>query len=522
MPAVWLLRAELHGRWRAWLAWVVAAGAVSGLVLAATAGARRADSALERYRAFSHATDVFVGTGAVFGGQGLDLARVRGLPEVAAATRGILPAQDIRARSGRSVSSSVAIEISPDAGNLRAIDRPKLLAGRLPAPERDDEAIADRRAVRILGLGLGDIVHARLQVGRTARPGPAVALRIVGIRPDSSSANTTSFLSTTPAFYRAHGGRALLLAAWRSSLKIRLRHGSADLPAFQRRTERIAGGRDFEFVPVELEVAKMQSPLHLQAEALGIVAALAAFGGLLVLGGGLARMMELKTRKHPMLFALGMTRRQIAWLTIGRAAIAGLAAAAISVPVAIALSPLTPIERARDYEPHPGVAVDGIVLGVGAAIVIAAALLSGLAAAARAVGTRSLPAGAETGSGGSWVAALGRAGLPPPLVAGVRMAAPSSHSPARGPARDGRGSGPGGRARGNGADLLREPLPSAPHSEAVGPHLGLRELPGIRHRARPCEDAFGRFDRRPGLWRGGDARHRRPPRRRRRLRPGEG
>src|SRR4051794_3594982 len=126
MAAVWVLRAELHGRWRAWLALVVAAGVVSGLVLAATAGARRADSALERYRAFSHATDVLVGTGAVFGGQGLDLARVRRLPEVAAATRGILPAQDIRTRSGRSVSSSVAIEMSPEAENLRAIDRPKL------------------------------------------------------------------------------------------------------------------------------------------------------------------------------------------------------------------------------------------------------------------------------------------------------------------------------------------------------------------------------------------------------------
>ena len=47
---------------------------------------------------------------------------------------------------GGSRKNTVAsVEISPDGGNLTTIDRPKVLAGRMPTPTRPDEAIADRR-----------------------------------------------------------------------------------------------------------------------------------------------------------------------------------------------------------------------------------------------------------------------------------------------------------------------------------------------------------------------------------------
>lgn len=424
MAAVRLaLRAELSAHWRRWLGLAVVAGLAGGLVVAAAAGARRTDSALARYLAFSRANDVIVGTGAVFGNQGLDLARIRRLPQVAAAARGILPAQEVRSRTGRDVASTVAIETSPDAANLTTIDRPKLLAGRMPAQTRPDEAVADRRALRLLGVALGDAVQVRVFVGRDARPGPLAPLRIVGVRPDSSSANVTSFLSTTPAFYGARGGSALAVAAWRSALLVRLRHGEADLDAFQREVERIAGGRDFQFTPAGLEAAKMQSPLHLQAQALWITAALGGIGALLLLGQGLARATALASRKHPMMLALGMTRPQLASLALTRVAMIGVAAAVITPAVAIALSPLAPIERARDYEPRPGIAVDALVVSTGTVLVLLAALLGGAIAAASAMRTR--PLGARTADRpmkATRAATLAGAGLPPAIAAGVRMA----------------------------------------------------------------------------------------------------
>ena len=98
------LRAELRVRWRSWLVLALLAGLLGGVLAATLACARRTDSVVARYRRSSLATDVIVGNGGNFGNQGLDLARVRRLPQVVASHRGVLLAARVRSRAGADVS----------------------------------------------------------------------------------------------------------------------------------------------------------------------------------------------------------------------------------------------------------------------------------------------------------------------------------------------------------------------------------------------------------------------------------
>ena len=431
------LRAELRGRWRAWFLLALMAGLMGGAVIATAVCARRTDTALDRYRSFSRAPDVYVGTGLTFGLQALDLAGIRRLPQVRAVSRGVLPNADVLRGGGGDVDAPVQLEVLPDPDGLEVVDRPKLLAGRLPTPGHPDEVVADARAMRTAHLALGDTLTVRLRLGRRAVAGTPIALRIVGVRPDMSPEEAGSFVSATPgSFYRAHGGSRIAVAALRNALKVRLWHGTADVPAFERGAERLAHGHDFQFTPFDVGARTMQSGLHLQAQALWAAAILGVSALWLLTGQGVARMLERGTRNDPTLLALGMTLGGLRRLALARALLIGGMVVAVTLPVAVGLSPLGPFGRARDLEPDPGISIDPAVLIGGAAVVLLGALLPGVIAALRAGRTRTFPvvrAGAGARPTAGDVAA--RAGLPPVLVTGTRIALPSRRSPTRGSAR---------------------------------------------------------------------------------------
>ncbi len=306
------LRAELRVRWRSWLALAVLAGLLGGVLAATLACARRTESVVARYRRSSLAADAIVGNGGDFGNQGLDLARVRRLPQVAASHRGMLLDATVHSRSGADVSTWVKVEVNPGSRGDEAIDRPRLLAGRRPRADRPDEAVADRSALARLGVALGERVRIRIQEGRLARPGPTAIIRIVGVRADLLSQGIHHVRHGDAGVLPRYGGRQMALAAPRNAVKVRLRRGSRDVPAFQREVERLAQGRDFQFTPEDLEAAKLQSGFHLLAQTLRVVAALGAVALLLLLAQAIARTIELETRRHPVLIALGMTRTQLA------------------------------------------------------------------------------------------------------------------------------------------------------------------------------------------------------------------
>ena len=68
------LRADLRTRWVSWLAVALAIGLAGAIVLTAAAGARRTGTAFERFRAESHADDLYISAG---GPSDPDVAEVR-------------------------------------------------------------------------------------------------------------------------------------------------------------------------------------------------------------------------------------------------------------------------------------------------------------------------------------------------------------------------------------------------------------------------------------------------------------
>src|SRR5215207_283900 len=86
MGIVWYrFRAEARRGWRAWLVLGILIGLGSGVVLALFAGARRAESAIERFGAQANPFDVQVisGVPGLFDFAAVDLDQVAALPGVA-------------------------------------------------------------------------------------------------------------------------------------------------------------------------------------------------------------------------------------------------------------------------------------------------------------------------------------------------------------------------------------------------------------------------------------------------------
>ena len=436
-------RAELRSRWRAWLALGLLAAVAGGLLVAMAAASRRTATAFDRFLASANAADVYVATGIAFGEKTLDLDRVARLPQVAASERRLLLAYIARSRTGRSLYNqgpgSLEVQVPSDGRRVATVDRPKLLQGRLPDPSRPNEALADSRSIRYMGLELGDATTMRFASRRavwgdepwrlTSDPrktnvGPLVRVRIVGVAAHWKSDVDAGYLHLTPAFYRAYGGRRL--GSWMEESLIRLEGGQTDLPEFKAALDRLAGTSNYGLFEPSASLPRVQRSIDLQAQALLLLTAFGAAAGLLLVGQALVRQAQLEAAAHPTLRALGMTRAQLVALGTVRAAIIALPAAVLSALLAFLLSPLAPVGRARELEPDPGFDLQAPVLGVGAGAVFATILVIGAlgtawaARAARAGSTPAAPGGVERTS--SVASALAKAAWPPPVAAGVRMA----------------------------------------------------------------------------------------------------
>jgi hypothetical protein len=155
----------------------------------------------------------------------------------------------------------------------------------------------------------------------------------------------------------------------------------------------------------------VERSLDLQARALRLAGGLGTVAALILLAQALMRQAEHAAGDHPTLRAIGMSRSQLTTVGIARAAVVATGAAAAAMVTAIALSPLTPIGRARELELQPGIDVDVSALATGAAAILVAVLAAGALAAVR-TGPPRRPRARTT--------ALN---LPPTMLAGLRPAA---------------------------------------------------------------------------------------------------
>jgi ABC-type lipoprotein release transport system permease subunit len=430
------LRAELAARWKALTGVVLLLGLSGGVVLAASAGARRTETAYDRMLAAQNAADVTI---ADDGTLELDvpLEEIIGLPQVASHARASLVTF---------VRSQYGAVASVDDRLGRTINRFKIIEGRMYDSTRVEEVVVGLGVARVLDLRVGsefplvepefedDLAESGLSntmlkvVGIVAGPGQFPP-QYVGLFPS---------IHMTPALFKAYGNQ---LASGdgspeRGSLFLKLHNGAADVPAFRRALEALAPGQPIFPATAEEIGFGTERSFRFQAIGLWFLAAFAAVAALLVGGQALARQAFVGSTDFPTLGALGLGRGALLVIGVVRAGIVGLASAAIAVVLAIALSPLAPAGDARFAEPNPGVRLDLTVLSLGAAALILTAILLAVVPARSAARRGLIPDDTTITLRPSRIAGIfARASMPASGVAGARLAFESGRGSAAVPVR---------------------------------------------------------------------------------------
>lgn len=410
-------------------------GVTGGAVLAAVAGARRTDTAYARFLRTSGAADALIAPFVSPDNPGEPgfYAAVRGVPGVTSMAKvTAISAADPR----RSLSVSM---VAGDELLGRAIDRPKITAGRMSDPGRPEEAVAEAPLARLLHLRPGSTLH--LAVGPSTPEGfqfdraKPVDIRVVGVgvsRDDVVAVNAQAAqptLDVTPALLRqvtAQFASREDFVSYEGAV-VRL-DGREPVASFGRSAQALASrhlGSDSQlFVADEhQQAAKVERAIHPQAIALALFALLVAVTGLFVAGQLLWRQLFVASAEHPTLRALGMSRGQLVAVRLGQVGLVSAAGAVVAVVITASTSALMPIGPARVAEPHPGAAVNWAVLGLGA-LAIVVLLVVRVAWAAWRLGAPGASAAADrvVERPSRLVEAFSTAGAPASAAIGMRLA----------------------------------------------------------------------------------------------------
>lgn len=405
--------------WKSWLALAALVALVGGLVMAAAATGRRTAAAFPGFVA-RHGYDAVVYSGH-------PLPSLAGIPQVAYTTPSPGPINIARCASCRKPIDAGAFgtfEVPP-----RDLPRMvKLLSGRMPDQSDPDEVLASYTLARDNGVRIGSVIQvltptpAQIEMGQARvrmADVPRRDLRVVGLVvtenefPAGSGSRYDLFL--TRAYATAVNHRAVMLSVY----FVRLRHGAADLPAFDSHLRPLGSlGAD----DLDIDAAAVQRAISPQAVGWWVLAGLAALAGLAVIAQAAVRQFVTDHSDRHVLSALGLQSRQFLALGLARAAIIGVAGAAGAVVLVVLLSPLTPLGEARLAAGSPGevfidpqITVAGALATVG--IVVA---LSAWPAVRQARLLRPDPPGRIVPA--ALVRAVARTGAPPSMLIGVRYA----------------------------------------------------------------------------------------------------
>ena len=434
MRAVWLrVRAGLRQDWRSPLVLALITGLMGSLVLVSLAGARRTDTAVPRFLAWSGPTE-----GQVAGVPFATLGRIGRLPGVAYSQRGsfmlMVASPAGRPDSGRpgQVTTWALIDHPPQ-------DRAIIVAGRRASPSRVDEVMINETAARILGAHVGSVIQLRgfrpnqlmpvlnNQVLRPDVTVPDVRVTTIIRTPtdlgDSGAPSDVIFTGTgdlflTAAFYHRFAGSVANMVG----LSFHLDRGLAGLPAFRAEVNRLTGGR----AQIELgsddatDAAAAQRGTSLQALALLLFGIIVALAMLVIVGQSIARLAYTASDDFPVLRALGSSRGQLAAVALAPGALVAAAGMALAVPAAYALSVFTPVGLARRAEVSPGLSFDTPIL-LGGAVLLTLLLIGRGALAAQHVARTQADARAR-GRGSPLARWMASRGFPAPAVTGIRLA----------------------------------------------------------------------------------------------------
>ena len=399
------------------------AGLAVGLVTAAISGAQRSGTAYPRMREQLKAADAVFFPSQIGIGDA-DVTKLGSIPEV-------------EAWSGFALGPGVFSELGPDAGPFttvgdgwwNTIERAKVLAGRLPDPTRDDEMVVNEPAVELGGrIGATLTFHgytpadfAASDEGAKQLPedqlhGPVVKMKIVGvIRMPLDSVITFATepeIYPSPGLYAQHHDQ---MAFYFTNGLVRLRHGAADLPAFQQHVAQVYGRDDIPVKDLSDDVKRVQNSTDVERTALLLFAAAAALASLVLVGQAFVRSTQAESDAVPVLNAMGLDPPAlVAGLAIPHVIAVGVATVTAAAATYV-LSARFPIGLARQLDPDLGYHLQPAYLAAAAiaafvlatAMAIGASWLTTRAALSRSRVRRTRVVGAASRAGASVPAAVG-------------------------------------------------------------------------------------------------------------------
>jgi hypothetical protein len=427
------------GNWRQVTALTLLVGILGAVALGALAGARRTDTAYDRYLTAIKASDVFVNVPGVLPGMPATrpVTLISSLPGVVAhaAYIGLNGYPVVHGKPDYAfVTDSVNGSLD---GEYFSQDRATVLAGALPPAGSTTTVVLTPATARMFGTHVGGTVQ--YQFSQRNRQGQPVG------KPVTRSYRVAAIAEIPPALVdqsdEAEGSvlppgatRQLLAEYYYAWVGLRLADGTAGIPRLQQELTKLAtsleqqvkqetgqNANDLYFGINRTDVTRNQVRQAIGPEVIALTAfgAIAAVAMLVLAGQGLAQLVSKRATDNTVLRALGATRGQVALAAGLPGTIPVLGGTVLAVAGAIALSPLAPVGPVRRYDPSRGIAADPLVLGAGAAA--CGVLLFGL------LTVLALRSASRSGAwGGPRSSALARAaaaaGLPAAIVVGTRNA----------------------------------------------------------------------------------------------------
>jgi ABC-type lipoprotein release transport system permease subunit len=425
MRAGWAwARSELRRRRRSDVLLALLIGLTGAVVLTAAAGARRTDTAFERFLSWSRAADVQVQSDTEAGID--DEVRTAFLehPDVEIAV-------PLYFTFGFNDDSEFDLTVvsGPDPALLRDIDRPRVLEGRRPDPQAADEVLLSPFLQEDLGAEVGDRIELQTFSADTdfedqstpPQPGPVADVEVVGIAtlPYDAADSSFGFVLGTPAFFERYARNA---AGFGPSLDIRVRDGVDATAVVDEVLDPYSREELFVSPSGDLEATVDDAT---QALVIGLWAFTGVAALAVVVSGAQAIRRRLSTADadQPALRAVGLGRSQrtlAAAMSVAPAILVGaLVAAVLSIPVSATM----PIGAPGRAEPEPGMRLDPVVLIGGTALLVGVLLASAVWAGVRQTSVRLADVEPRSGRAARTTPVqLLRGALPPPESVGVTMA----------------------------------------------------------------------------------------------------
>ena len=443
MRAVWYrARANLRRRVAGTLLLILFVAVPGGIVIATVAGALRGGDAVPEFVEYAHAGDMqtFIYVDAVPPARADNVNdQIAALPQWEAVGRARPVVASVRFDKRWLLTVPIAIQSGPF---LTDFERPIVVEGRLPDPDRADEVLVNESFADALGLHAGDTFELRTvtpegvpaaSVGQLTRDpnGESMTMKVATVarRPADLASATEAvteafgtnswFIVLGPAFAERFEGR---IGTYGTAVGGRARPGQAEELAAaisdigEPAVEVVQGNESDE------AIAAVNRGVDFETRSLLLFAVVAAITSVALVGQVLARQAVLDLDGDLVLRSAGLRRPERAGVAVVRATVVALAGAAVAAALAIAVSSQFPVGIAGRAELNPGVDLDLWVVGVGASLLVVAVVGWVFAVAWWATGARAGAAETRPPRMSSASALAARAGAPVSAVTGMRMA----------------------------------------------------------------------------------------------------